>query len=49
MKIGDKIKYTKAGETKISVIISFGHHQTFIEVILENGDSIADTQIVEIL
>lgn len=49
MKIGDKIRYKNNGELKTSVITAFGHHHTFLEVCLKNGDSICETQIIEIL
>ncbi|MCT4602471.1 MAG: hypothetical protein N4A59_06180 [Marinifilum sp.] len=46
MKQGDKIKYTKGGEIKESVISAFSYHQNFIEIHLENGDAITDTEIL---
>lgn len=48
MHIGDIIIYKKGGEIKQSTISAFGFQASFIEVYLENGDTITDNEIIEI-
>ena len=43
------VQYEKKGELKQSAMDAWNHHEKFTEVFLENGDTISDEEIIQII
>lgn len=48
MRVGAFISYKYGNVVKFDYIDAIGLHATFLEIILTNGDSICDEQIIKI-